>query len=196
MHVKVAYCLLDNRGFALKTPEKLFGVTISSTTQRSTSGPHFDRPIVKIESRSGGGAYLYDAIMEFESDSIKVRGNTTFNWTKEAGNFPEGVSGPVMRVAQEWILRTNPYSDEVRDYDDFLRREHAKQGGHHLAQELSQKAELLIKEACHLWEEAAPMEKDAAKEAKDDSRTKRILTASYKAMQYKAETLGKLFRGK
>ena len=66
---------------------------------------------------------------------------------------------------------------------------------HIIAQQLSVEAENLVRRAATLWELAALHEEEAVKIIpRVAPRTKRIITASHRAMTFKAKALRRLFK--
>lgn len=123
MYVKVAYRLIDQHGYRFIKPEMYYGVTIHTVVERE-SGRHRDDRVVKIESRSGGGAYLFNPHFEIGCDHINVKAEGCFN---HPNKFPDGVHAPVASVMQEWILKVNVQGDEEKDYDKAMKAAEAKE---------------------------------------------------------------------
>lgn len=124
MYIKVAYRLIDQHGYRLIKPEKFYGVTIHTSIERQ-SGRYQDSRVLKIESRSGGGAYLYNPHFEIGCSYINVKAEANFNHT--TGPFPEGVHAPVASVMQEWVLKVNVEGDEEKEYDKAMKAAEAKE---------------------------------------------------------------------
>lgn len=124
MYVKIAYRMYDHHGYRFMDPEKYYGVTVNTTIERNPSIPSLDEKILKINSRSGGGMWLYNPHFEVGPDHIVVDGTATFNLTEKP---PEGVHAPVARIAQQWILKINLYSDEEKEYEKVMKEIEAKE---------------------------------------------------------------------
>jgi hypothetical protein len=123
MHVILAYCIYDHRGYRLDNAEKYFGVTVQTIGERSNSGTSFDEKLLKIEARSGGGAFLKNPSFEIHGSDIVVKGYSSNLVTEPP---PEGSRGPTVAVMQEWLLRVNPTSDEQEEYEAAMKKADAK----------------------------------------------------------------------